>query len=105
MILLEDGHILFDGTARAAVERYGRYRRLRFVFPPGADIAAATAFLQGRGVAVTVDGPELGGVVDAEAGMVGTCAALVDELTRRHGLAEFFVEKPSLKEVILHAYH
>ncbi|BBF93481.1 ABC transporter ATP-binding protein [Blastochloris tepida] len=104
VILLEDGRILFDGTARAAVERYGRYRRLRFVFPPGADIAAAAAFLQGRGVAVTVDGPELCGVVDAEAGMVGTCAALVDELTRRHALAEFFVEKPSLKEVILHAY-
>ncbi|KAA5599478.1 ABC transporter ATP-binding protein [Blastochloris sulfoviridis] len=104
VILLEDGRILFDGTAHAAVERYGRYRRLRFVFPPGADIEAAATFLQGRGVAVTIDGPELCGVVDAEAGMVGICAALVDEMTRRHALAEFFVEKPSLKEVILHAY-
>ena len=104
VILLDDGRILFDGTARAALDKYGRYRKLRFVFPPGTDLDAAAVLLAAKGVAVTCDAMELAGVIDAEAGTIATCAALVEELTQRHGLHEFFLERPSLKEVILHAF-
>lgn len=104
VLLLEEGRILFDGTAREAVAKYGRYRKLRFVFSPGADLDGAAVLLKDKGMIVTEEGSELAGVVDAEAETIRTCAALVEELTREYKLLEFFIEKPSLKEVILHAF-
>jgi ABC-2 type transport system ATP-binding protein len=104
VLLLEQGRILFDGATRAAVEKYGRYRKLRFVFSVGADLSGAIALLGERGVRVAQEGPELAGVVDAEARAFGGYAELAELLGREHALVEFFVEKPSLKEVILHAF-
>ena len=104
VVLLEEGHILFDGTAREAIDKYGHYRKFRFVFSPDADLDAAAALLRNKGVVVTREAMELAGVADAGGKTIGACASLVEELTRQHGLLEFFVEKPSLKEVILHAF-
>jgi ABC-2 type transport system ATP-binding protein len=105
ILLLERGRIIFDGTAGHAIDKYGRYRKLRFVFTPGVDLDAMSALLKSRGVDATRDGTELAGVVDVESGGVGrNWAPLIDELTHKHRLQEFFFEKPSLKEVILHAF-
>lgn len=104
VLLMEDGRMLFDGTARQAIDKYGRYRKLRFVFASNGDLAAAADLLQGKGIAVTRDALELSGVVDAEKATPGVLVALADDLAKGHGLVEFFMEKPSLKEVILHAF-
>ncbi len=104
VLLLEEGSLLFDGTAQAAIDKYGRYRKFRFIFPPNADLDAAAALLKQTGMVVSRDAMELAGVADAGGDTIVACAKLVEELTRDYKLLEFFVEKPSLKEVILHAF-
>lgn len=104
VILLEDGRILFDGSAAEALGKYGRYRRLRFIFASLNDAADAQATLSHQGISTKFEDGELVGVIDAEKGGIATHVGLVDTLARQHGLKEFFIEKPSLKEVVLHAF-
>ena len=104
VILLNEGRVLFDGSSQQAMERYGRFRKLRFLFPAGADLSVAVNYLTDAGLEVTQGPSELIAMVDAETDVIGRYAALVDALTQRHGLLEFFMEKPSLKEVVLHAF-
>lgn len=104
VILLEDGRIQFDGTAAEALAKYGRYRRLRFLFASLEDAVGAQAMLEGLGISTTLEDGELVGVIDTEKGGIATHVGLVDALARQHDLREFFIEKPSLKEVVLHAF-
>jgi ABC-2 type transport system ATP-binding protein len=104
VILLDEGRILFDGTSRAALEKYGNYRKLRFVFSPGTDLTGAMGLLEDRGINISRQAFELVGVVHAAPGSINGYTALANELTHSHGLLEFFLEKPSMKEVILHAF-
>lgn len=104
VIMLHEGRILFNGTETEAKQKYGRYRKLRFVFPDHADMDGAMALLRGKGLTVTREGLELTGLVDAETRPINTYVTLFEELSRTHHLLEFFVERPSLKEVILHAF-
>jgi len=105
VLLLEDGRLLFDGTTEAAVGKYGRYRKLRFVFASSADLSGGHKLLEAHGITTSKDGSELVGVIDMEGSGIAGYVSLVDVLVRRHNLKEFFIEKPLLKEVILRAFH
>ncbi len=103
ILLFDQGAVVFDGTVLEAVQRYARYKKLRLAVRSGQRLESSRMDgLKdlGQGT-LTPDGIEWI-VVEGQATeqlLVAEARALSEQ-----GIADYFIEKPSLQEVILNAF-
>jgi ABC-2 type transport system ATP-binding protein len=104
MVLFDRGSALFDGGVDTAIRQYGSYKKLKLIFP-------------GDGLPEDLDQrlPRALKLKEAPANRVeavfneselpyGEVLRLIQSLAADFPRLEFFLEKPTLNEVILHAF-
>lgn len=103
ILLFDQGAVIFDGTVAAAVQRYARYKKMRLTARTGMSLDSSIidkfqALAQGTH---TPDGIEWIVVEgqDSEQLLLAAARALSEQ-----GRADYYIEKPTLQEVILNAF-
>ncbi len=103
ILLFDQGAVVFDGTVLEAVQRYARYKKLRLTVRSGQmlDPSRMDALKDlGQGTC-TPDGIEWI-VVEGQTTellLIAQARSLSEQ-----GIADYYIEKPSLQEVILNAF-
>ncbi|MBM9535993.1 ABC transporter ATP-binding protein [Desulfobulbus alkaliphilus] len=110
VVLLDKGRVIFDGTVNKAVDTYGNYRKLRFQFTHEQNLAMALELIAGampkmlQRIATRRESLELSTVLASDDVDFARLLELAQRLRDESGLREFSMEKPTLKEVILHVF-
>ena len=104
MILFDRGSILFDGTVAAAMNKYGSYKKLKIVFGTDEVPVEAAGLLPAALKVQETLGNQLSLIFNASEMGYQEVLALVQSFSRDFQVAEFYLEKPSLNEVIFHVF-
>jgi ABC-2 type transport system ATP-binding protein len=98
VVLIDHGHVIYDGDLHALRERYGRWRTLVVDFEPEYGGDAPT--LPGVEL-VRVEGPRVWLRFDRHA---TTAAALIAEVARHYPLRDLTVEEPEIEAIVRDIY-
>jgi ABC-2 type transport system ATP-binding protein len=98
VVLIDHGHVIYDGDLAALRERYGRWRTLVVDLAPDytGDIPAIPGVELAR-----VEGPRLWLRFDRHA---TTAAALIAEVARHYPLRDLTVEEPEIETIVRDIY-
>lgn len=104
MVLFDQGRVLFDGGVDTALQRYGTYKKLRLIFPgeglpPDLDRRLPPALTIQEALSHQVDA-----IFNESQLPYPEVLRLIQSLTRDFPRLEFYLEKPTLNEVILHVF-
>jgi ABC-2 type transport system ATP-binding protein len=103
IFLFDQGKVVFDGTVLSAVNRYARYKKLRLVFRGGRDMDSKSVFIPPEWAAGTITPDGIEWIVMEGQASEQALIAIVRDLSDR-GFADYYIEKPSLQEVLLNAF-
>lgn len=104
LILFNQGIILFDGDVGEAVHKYSRYKKLKLVFPPPGVPQGVETLLPPSLKVQEVLHNQIACLLNEREVDYSDLLPLIQMLSRDYQLMDFFLEKPSLKEVILHVF-
>lgn len=104
MVLFDQGTVLFDGEVDAALRKYGTYKKLRLIFPgdglpPDLSRRLPPALKLQETLAQQVDA-----IFSEKELPYQEVLGLIQSLSREYPRLEFYLDKPTLNEVILHVF-
>jgi len=104
MVLFDQGTVLFDGGMDAAIRQYGNYKKLKLIFPgdglpPDLGSRLPLALKLQESPANQVDA-----IFDESELPYREVLSFIQSLSREFPRLEFYLEKPTLNEVILHVF-